>query len=150
MAEDQAAPLVTEVSHYISFMIHFLDHFNFLSSISLNPSSYLQALQKICLANHIRWMVDLLHTDAVQQLEVALLGSPASKVIDPLSSGLAQTTSSTIAALAQPHPYPYTPTPPAPTPTSILVVGVSTSSHIPAVPPVESTSDDDEATAPKA
>ena len=131
-------------------MIHFPDCINFLSSISLNPSSHLEALQKIHLANHIRWMADLLYTNAVHQLEVALLGSPASEVMDLLSSVLVQTTSSTIAASSQPHVCPYTSTPPAPPSTSVLVVGVSTSSHIPAVPPLESTSNDDEATLPKA
>ena len=134
-------------------MIHFLDHFNFLSSISLNPSSHLQALQKICLANHIRWMADLLHANAVQQLEVVLLGPPASEVIDFLSGGLAQATSSTLAAAVQPYQHAYTSTPPALPPTSVLVVGISTSStssHIPVVPPVELTSNDDETTPPKA
>ena len=98
-------------------------------------------------------MADLLHTNAVHQLEVALLGSPASEVIDLLSSALVQTTSSTIAASSQPHVCSYISTPPAPPSTSVLVLGVSTSStssHIPAVPPLESTSNDDEATLPKA
>ena len=57
-------------------MIFFLDSLNFLPSISLNPSSHLQALQKIHLGSHIRHMADLLHVDAIQQLEVALLGTP--------------------------------------------------------------------------
>ena len=35
-------------------------------------------------------MADLLHADDIQQLEVALLGSPALEVIDLLSGGLAQ------------------------------------------------------------
>ena len=35
-------------------------------------------------------MVDLLHADAIQLLEVLLLGLPASGVIDLLSGGLAQ------------------------------------------------------------
>ena len=112
LGEDQVAPLVTEVSPYFSFMIYSLDHFNFLSSILLNPSFHLQALQKICLANHIRHMADLLQADAVQQLEVALLGSPAAQVVDLLSRGLAQTMSSTSATPAQPHPKIYTSTPP--------------------------------------
>ena len=80
------------------------------------------------------------------------MGSPAFKV-DLLSSGLVQTTSSTIAASVQPHPHAYTSTSSAPPPTSVLVVGVSTSStssYISVVPPVESTSNDDEATPPKA
>ena len=141
------------VSYYISFMIHFLEHFNFLSSISLDPSTHFPALQKIHLANHNRWMVDLLHANTVQQLEVALLGSPVFEVIDLLSHLLVQTTSSTIVASAQPHLHAFTSTTPAPPPTSVLVVGVSTastSSHVPVVPPVESMSDDDEATPPKA
>ena len=43
-----------------------------------------QALQKICLANHICSLVELLHADAIQQLEVALLGSPAANMLDVL------------------------------------------------------------------
>ena len=132
VSEERAAPLVTEVSHYISFMIHFLDHF----LISFHPSysihhPHLQALQKIHLANHIRHMADLLHADTVQQLEVALLGSPAAQVIDLLSGGLMQIKPSTFVAPAQPHPHTYTST----LPTSVPVVGVSTSSHVPVVPP---------------
>ena len=86
-------------------------------------------------------MPDLLHTDAVQQLEVALLGSPAAQVFDLLSGGLMQTKPSTFAAPAQPCPHTYTSTPLAPPPTSVLVVGVSTSSQIPivVVPAMEST-----------
>ena len=44
-----------------------------------------QALQKIHLANHIHSLAELLHADAIQQLEVALLGTPAAKVLDVLS-----------------------------------------------------------------
>ena len=36
-------------------------------------------------------MADLLHINAIQQLEVALLGSPAAQVIDLLSGGWVQT-----------------------------------------------------------
>ena len=43
-----------------------------------------QALQKICLANHIQSLAELLHADAVQQLEVALLGTLAAKILDVL------------------------------------------------------------------
>ena len=42
----------------------------------------LQALQKVCLANHIQSLAELLHADAVQQLEAALLGTPAAKILD--------------------------------------------------------------------
>ena len=42
------------------------------------------------MADHIRQMADLMHADAIQQLEVALLGLPAAEVMDLLSSGLSQ------------------------------------------------------------
>ena len=93
LGEDQAAPLVTEVPLYtpIWSIFQFL-----LISFHLSFSGYkdtmillyhLQALQKICLASHIRYMADLLQADAVQQLEVALLGSLAAQVVDLLSGG---------------------------------------------------------------
>ena len=78
-------------------------------------------------------MADLLQADTVQQLEVALLGSPVAQVIDLLSRGLAQTKSSTSTTPAQPHPRIYTSTPPTPPPSSVLVVGVSTTSQMPIV-----------------
>ena len=97
-------------------------------------------------------MAHLLHADAVQQLEVALLGSPAAQVIDLLSSGLMQTKPSTSVAPAWPHVQTYTSTSPAPPPTSVLVVGVTTTSQIPVVvvPAMESTSGVDELVLPKA
>ena len=105
-----------------------------------NPSSHLQALQKIHLANNIRYMADLLQADTVQQLEVALLGSLVAQVVDLLSRGVAQTKSSTSATPAQPHPRIYTSIPPALPPSSVPVVGVLTTSQIPAivVPTMES------------
>ena len=42
-------------------------------------------MQKICLAYHIQNLAELLHADAIQQLEVVLLGTPAAKVLDVLS-----------------------------------------------------------------
>ena len=42
------------------------------------------------MANHIKKMGKLLHADAVQQLEVALLGFPASDVRELPSAGLEQ------------------------------------------------------------
>ena len=150
--EDWAAPLVTEVSPYFSFMICSLDHFIFLSSILLNPSSHLQTLQKIHLANHIRHMADLLQANLVQQLEVALLGSPAAQAVDLLSRRLvAQTKSSTLAIPAQPQPRIYTSTPPVPPPSFVPIVGLLTTSQIPAVvvPALESTSGVDESALPK-
>ena len=52
-------------------------HFFFLVSF--------QALQKIHLASYIQSLVELLHADAMQQLEVALLGTPAAKMLEVLS-----------------------------------------------------------------
>ena len=95
-------------------------------------------------------MTDLLHADTVQQLEVALLGSLAPQVLDLLSRGLAKTTSSTVVVPAQPHPQVYTSNSPAPPPSFVLVVGVSTTSQMPAVvvPTMESTSGVDESALP--
>ena len=83
-------------------------------------------------------MADLLHTDAIQQFEVALLGLPVVEVIDLLSGGLAQTRPVTVATSVQPHPCTYTSTPPAPPPASVPVLGVSKFSSFPVVPTIES------------
>ena len=136
-----------EVFHYILFLIYFLNYFNLFSSILLNLSSHLQALQKICLADDIRQMPDLLHADAIQQLEVALFGFPALEVIDLFSGRLVQAKLVTVTTSPQPHPCTYTSTPPAPPPASVTVVGVSEvevseSSHIPAVLTMELKSDE--------
>ena len=53
-----------------------------------------QALQKICFANHIHSLAELLHADAIQQLEIALLGTPAAKILDVLSMATKSKTSS--------------------------------------------------------
>ena len=66
-------------------------HSTFFCLVLLNSSSHFQALQKICLVNHITSMADLLHANAIQQLEVAVLGSSAAQVIDLLSGGWMQT-----------------------------------------------------------
>ena len=76
LGEDWAALLITEVSSYMSPMIDSPIHSKFFSFVLHNSSSHFQALQKIYLASHIRSMADLLHADVIQQLEVALLGSP--------------------------------------------------------------------------
>ena len=65
-------------------------HSKFFSFVLHNSSSCFQALQKICLASHIRGMADLLDANPIQHLEVALLGSPAAHVIDLLSGGWLQ------------------------------------------------------------
>ena len=77
-----------------------------------------EALQKIHLASHIGCMADLLHAVAIQQLEVALLGTLVAQVIDLLSWGLATASTSmpTSVSPALPHPRSYTFTPLAPPP----------------------------------
>ena len=96
----------------------------FLPYTLLYPSSsYFQALQKICLANHICSMADLLHVDAMQQLEVALLGSPVAGIIDLLAIGLPQSQLPLIPTV-QP-PLVYTSTPLAPPPPAPPIMGVT-------------------------
>ena len=85
MGEDRSAPLIMEVFfHSMSSVIMYSIIPSCPMHVLYHSSSYFQALQKICLANHICSMVDLLHADAMQQIEVALLGSPVAGNIDLL------------------------------------------------------------------
>ena len=68
-------------------------------------------------------MADLLHTDAIQQVELALLGSPAANVIDLLASGWEQTRPVLMAT--QPHPQTYTSIPLAPAPAAVPMLSIS-------------------------
>ena len=68
------------------------------------------------MADHIRKMAHQLHADAMQQLGVPLLDSPAAEVMDTLSASLSKPATVTS---AQPHPHTFTATPPAPPPTSV-------------------------------
>ena len=91
-------------------------------------------LQKICLVDHIRQMADLLHADAIQQLEVALLGLPAAgSDRSPLRWIGTSKTGNQLQHQLNTHPPTYTSTPFAPPSASVPVVGVSESSHIPAM-----------------
>ena len=81
MGEDRVAPLITEVKPLISlFPSPTIPPLILLSmTISSIIIAFLcspQALQKIQLANHIHSLAELLHADAAQLLEVALLGTP--------------------------------------------------------------------------
>ena len=67
--------------------------------------------------------MDLLHTDAIQQLEVTLLGSTAVNVIDVLASGWEQTRPVVMAT--QLHTQTYTSTLLAPAPTVVPMLGIS-------------------------
>ena len=90
MGEDWSIALVTEVlsllSLFTSHTILYLASGLLCTAIHSFITTFLftQALQKIRLANHICSLAQLLHADAIQQLEVALLGSPAAKLLDVL------------------------------------------------------------------
>ena len=95
MGEEWAVPLVMEVlslfSLYSLLMPSCISLLVLLctaihSLITIFPVT--QALQKIRLANHIHSLAELLHADAIQQLEVALLGSLAAKLLDVLSMSM--------------------------------------------------------------
>ena len=95
-------------------------------SSSIHHPIFFQALQKIYLTNHIKSMVKLLHTDVIQQLEVALLDSPAAQVIDLLAAGEMQLTLASKENVILPTKL-YTSTPMAPPPSTVPIVGISSS-----------------------
>ena len=91
MGEDWSVPLVMEVlslfSPYSLFIPSCISLLVLLCTAIhsfITAFHFTQALQKIRLANHICSLVELLHTDVIQQLEVALLGSLAAKLLDVL------------------------------------------------------------------
>ena len=88
---------------------------------------FFQALQKIRLANHIKSMAELHHADAIQQLEVALLGSLAAQILALFAKGLMQ-----LASTPQRHAIhasqAYTLTLMEPPPSTILISGITSSS----------------------
>ena len=91
MGEDQSAPLIMGVwsllSSYVipipSSILFFILLVTVIYSL-LTISVFDQALQKIQLVSHIHGLAELLHADAMQQLELVLLGYPAAKVLDVL------------------------------------------------------------------
>ena len=93
--------------------------------LSSTPHSvFFQALQKIHLADHIKRMVELLHANANQQLEVALLGSPAAQVLDLLAAGMRQPALFSQGSVILP-PKVYTSTLMAPPPHTIPIIGIT-------------------------
>ena len=74
-------------------------------------------------------MADQLYADAIQQLDVVLLGSPAAEVMDILAASLSKPATMTS---AQPCPYTFTATPPVPPLASVLLEGITESSSAPA------------------
>ena len=102
MGEDQSVPLIMEVlplllpyaiaTPSLILLVVLLG----ITIYSLFPAFvFTQALQKIRLANHIHSLAELLYANAMQQLELALLDSPAARLLDVLAMGIQhQTTSS--------------------------------------------------------
>ena len=102
----------------------------FLSSIP-HPI-FFQALQKICLVDYIKRIVELLHANAIQQLEVAFLGSPSTQILDLLAAGMRQPASTSQGSAILP-PKVYTSTPMAPPLPTIPIVGITSSLPITSV-----------------
>ena len=92
LGEDQSVLLIMEVRSLLSSYafpipssILFLIILVIVIYSFLTISVFNQALQRIQLVSHIHSLAELLHTDAMQQLELALLGSPSAKVLDVLA-----------------------------------------------------------------
>ena len=84
--QSHSARRYSHFSFFCYFSRHSVFHFwSFCRVLIFIHSSllplFLQVLQKICLANHIHRVVELLYSDAMQQMKVALLGSPAAKLL---------------------------------------------------------------------
>ena len=99
---------------------------------SIHHPVFFQALQKICLVNHVKSRAELLHADVIQQLEVALLGSLAAQVIDLLATGGMQPTPASKGNVILP-PQAYTSTLMAPPPPTVPIVGITSSLPIASV-----------------
>ena len=80
------------------------------------------------MADHIRKMANQLHADAIQQLKVALLCSPAAEIMDILSASLSKPATITS---AQPHPHTFTAIPPVPPPASVPLERITEFSSAP-------------------
>ena len=94
---------------------------------STPPALFFQAMQKIRLANHIKSMAELLHADTIQQLEVALLGSPGAHLLNLLATRVMQSASASQRQMIH-LPQAYTTTLIAPSPSTIPIVGLTNSS----------------------
>ena len=100
MKEDWSVSLITEVLPLLPYAIPIPSLISLLVLLdttiySLIPAFVLnQALQKIRLVNHICSLAELLHANAMQQLELALLGSPVARLLDMLAMGIQHQTTS--------------------------------------------------------
>ena len=111
MGEDWSAPLVTDVLSLLpSYAIPIPSSILLLVLLVIIIYSlitafvFTQALQKIRLANHICSLAELLHADAMPQLELALLGSPVARLLDGLTMGTQHQTASFYSTSVPLHP----------------------------------------------
>ena len=115
------------------FLIDLLTYSGFFMFLSSTPHPvFFQALQKILFVDHIKRMAELLHANGIQQLEVALLGSPTVQIIDLLIAGMRQPASTSQRSAILPSKA-YTSTPMAPPPPTIPIVGITNSLPITSV-----------------
>ena len=101
MGEDHSAPLITEVlSLLLPYAIPILSLILPLVLLGITIYSlftafvFTQALQKIRLVNHICSLAEFLHANVMQQLMLALLGSPVARLLDVLAMGIQHHTTS--------------------------------------------------------
>ena len=82
------------------------------------------------MAQYVHWLADQLHADAMQQLEVAMLGTPAADCIKVLASGLSSSSEQPMSRVLPAPPLitaakAFTWIPPAPPPVVVPIVGVT-------------------------
>ena len=130
MGEDWSAPLVTEVLSLLpSYAIPIPSSILFLVLLVITIYSlitafvFTQALQKIRLVNHIHSLAELHHADAMQQLELALLGSPVARLLDVLAMGTQHQTTSLHSTSVPLHPSTTLSTPSSPP--SVPIAGIT-------------------------
>ena len=82
------------------------------------------------MAQYVHWLADQLHADAMQQLEVAMLGTPVANCIEVLGSGLSSSSEQPMSRVLPAPPLitaakAFTWLPPAPPPVAVPTVGVT-------------------------
>ena len=111
MGEDWSVPVITEV--LLILLLYAISLPSLISCLgilditiySLFPAFVpTQALQKIRMANQVCSLAELLHADAMQQLELALLGSPVARLLDVLAMGIQHQTTSSQSTSVSHHP----------------------------------------------
>ena len=127
MCEDRAAPLITEVfSSMVLAYIQLLSLCLILHTLELNTSSpLLSGLAKNPVGQSYQKYGRVVHADAIQQLEVTLVGSPAAQPLDVLAIRMMHPASTRQAIH---HPQAYTATPMVPPPSIIPIAGITNSS----------------------